>query len=205
MFTGIVQEVGTVRRIEQHATGVRLEFQAAAVLEDAGDGDSIAVDGCCLTMVERGSDWWAVDAVEETVRRSSLGQVRIGDRVNLERPLRIGGRLDGHLVQGHVDGIGGIVAYDANPDGSLLMSVKAPSGLLRYMVEKGSVAVDGVSLTIVAIDDDGFSFSVALIPHTQAVTTLGHKPVGAPVNLEVDMVAKYIERLLIPRVLEISA
>jgi riboflavin synthase len=196
MFTGIVQEVGAVRRIEPRATGVRLEFDTVAMLEDACVGDSIAVDGCCLTVVERGDGWCAVEAVEETLRRTCLGELRVGDRVNLERPLRLSGRLDGHLVQGHVDGIGRIAAYVANPDGSLLTRIQTGAQLLRYMVEKGSIAVDGVSLTVVSVDDD--AFSVALIPHTQAVTTLGHKKVGAPVNLEVDVVAKYVERLLAP-------
>ena len=200
MFTGIVQELGRVRRIERHATGMRIEFEATEVLADAAAGDSIAVDGCCLTVVDRGTNWWAADAVYETLRRTSLGNLRVGDPVNLERPLRMGGRLDGHLVQGHVDAIGRTLSYLRNADGSLLTRIGAPTELLRFMVEKGSIAVDGVSLTIVGVDDD--SFTVALIPHTQAVTTLGHKPLGAPVNLEVDMVAKYIERLLSPRAAE---
>src|SRR5437660_3968788 len=201
MFTGIVQEVGTVRGIEPRATGVRLEFDAAAVLEDAGVGDSIAVDGCCLTVVDRADGWFAVEAVEETLRRTCLGELRIGDRINLERPLRVSGRLDGHFVQGHVDGIGRIAQYAANPDDSLLTRIQAGTELLRYMVEKGSIAVDGVSLTVVSVDDGGFS--VVLIPHTQAATTLGHKPIGAPVNLEVDVIAKYVERLLAPTLEEV--
>src|SRR5256885_16709929 len=143
MFTGIVQEVGAVRGIEPRATGVRLEFDAAAVLEDAGVGDSIAVDGCCLTVVDRGDGWFVVEAVEETLRRTCLGELRIGDRINLERPLRVSGRLDGHFVQGHVDGIGRISQYAANPDDSLLTRIQAGTELLREMGGEGSGAGGG--------------------------------------------------------------
>jgi riboflavin synthase len=191
MFTGIVEELGAVRRIEPSASGARLEFTASQVLAGATMGDSIAVNGCCLTVVDRGDGWWAADAVEETLRRTCLGSLRSGDPVNLERPVRLVDRLGGHLVQGHVDGVGHIAER-----GSDTLRVDTPPHLLRYMVEKGSVAVDGVSLTIAGLDSS--SFSVALIPHTQAVTTLGRKPVGAPVNLEVDLIAKYVERLAVP-------
>jgi riboflavin synthase len=194
MFTGIVEELGTVCSFEPNATGARLEFKASLVLEDVHVGDSIAVDGCCLTVVDSGDNWWAADAVEETLRRTALGALRAGDPVNLERPVRLSDRLGGHLVQGHVDGRGRITACTTNPDESLLMWIQAPPGLLRYVVEKGSIAVDGVSLTIVDVEDDGFS--VALIPHTQRATTLGHKRTGDVVNLEADMLAKYVERLL---------
>jgi len=196
MFTGIIEELGRVRRVEPRMTGARLEFEASVVLEDAHIGDSIAVNGCCLTVVERGPDWWAADAVEETLQRTALGSLRVGDPVNFERPLRLADRLGGHLVQGHVDGAGTIAASKPNADGSRLMHVQAPSTLLRGMVEKGSIAVDGVSLTIVEVGPQ--TFSVALIPHTQAVTTLGHKRTGDSVNLEVDLIAKYVERLLVP-------
>jgi riboflavin synthase len=195
MFTGIVEELGSVRAVAPRAGGARLEIAASVgLLEDARLGDSIAVNGCCLTVVERGDDWWAADAVEETLRRTCLGQLRPGDPVNLERPVRLSDRLGGHLVQGHVDAVGCIGARDIGPDGSASLKVETPGSLLRYMVEKGSVAVDGVSLTIVQVEPDGFS--VALIPHTLAVTTLGRKPIGGAVNLEVDLVAKYVERLL---------
>jgi riboflavin synthase len=197
MFTGIVEELGTVRGVTPHATGARLEFQARAVLEDARVGDSIAVDGCCLTVVERADTWWAADAVEETLRRTVLGELREGDPVNLERPVRLSDRLGGHLVQGHVDGRGSIVGRRQNSDDSMLMRIQAPPEVLRYVVEKGSIAVDGVSLTVVDVDDG--CFSVALIPHTQQVTTLGRKQDGDAVNLEVDLVAKYVERLLSDR------
>ena len=206
MFTGIVEELGTVRRIEPDATGARLEFEASVVLEDIHVGGSIAVNGCCLTVVERGETWWAADAVEETLKRTSLGALRAGDSVNLERPVRASDRLSGHIVQGHVDGQGCIGTRMDNPDGSLLVWIQTPPALLRYVVEKGSIAVDGVSLTVVGVNPTGFS--VALIPHTRAVTTLGSKRNGDAVNLEVDVLAKYVERLLAPttpsRVAELS-
>ena len=194
MFTGIVEELGRVRSVEPNATGARLEFEACLVLEDADVGGSLAVNGCCLTVVERGKTWWAAQAVEETLRRTSLGALRAGDPVNLERPVRATDRLGGHLVQGHVDGEGRIAARMNNPDGSLLLWIQTQPRLLRYVVEKGSIAVDGVSLTVVGVDASGFS--VALIPHTRAVTTLGRKRDGDAVNLEVDVLAKYVERLL---------
>jgi riboflavin synthase len=194
MFTGIVEELGQVRQIESNASGARLQISASLVLEDTRVGDSIAVDGCCLTVVDRGDDWWAADAVEETLRRTGLGSVRRGDLVNLERPMRLSDRLGGHLVQGHVDGQGQISASTSNADGSLTMHIEAPSMLMRYIAEKGSIAVDGVSLTVVDVAPD--AFSVALIPHTLRATTLGRKRVGDRVNLETDVVAKYLSRLM---------
>jgi riboflavin synthase len=151
-------------------------------------GDSIAVDGCCLTLVAQGAGWWEADVSDETLKRTTLGDRQPGDRVNLERPVRAQDRLGGHIVQGHVDGVGDIV--EPVPD----LRVRMPRDLLRYVVEKGSVAVDGVSLTVVDVLDDGFT--VAVIPHTSAVTTLGHKGPGDRVNLEVDVTVKYVERLL---------
>jgi riboflavin synthase len=198
MFTGIVEELGVVRAVVRNATGARLEIAAARVLEDAEIGASIAVNGCCLTVVGLEAGWWAVDAVEETLRRTCLGALRPGDRVNLERPVRLADRLGGHLVQGHVDGVGMILARAPAGDGSTMVRVQAPDYLLRYVVEKGSIAVDGVSLTVVGVEPG--VFSVALIPHTLAATTLGLKDVGSPVNLEVDLVAKYVERLLQPAI-----
>jgi len=192
LFTGIVEELGTVRRVAAHASGARLEIEATSVLEGLAAGDSIAVDGCCLTVVEHGDGWWAADAVAETLRRTCLRGLHSGDRVNLERPVRLADRLGGHLVQGHVDGVGRIVERVPGPDGSALVRVEAAAPLLRYLVEKGSIAVDGVSLTVVSVARDWFS--VALIPHTLAVTTLGFKGLQAPVNLEVDLIAKYVER-----------
>jgi riboflavin synthase len=196
MFTGIVEELGTVRLVAPHASGARLEIGATLVLQDVAIGDSIAVNGCCLTVVEHGGGWWAADAVAETLRRTCLGDLQSGDRVNLERPVRLVDRLGGHLVQGHVDGVGHIAERVPGPDGSALVQVEAAPTVLRYMVEKGSITVDGVSLTVVSVDQN--RFSVALIPHTLAVTTLGYKDTGAPVNLEVDLIAKYVERFMDP-------
>ncbi|HYT39922.1 MAG TPA: riboflavin synthase [Acidimicrobiia bacterium] len=194
MFTGLVEELGTVRAVIPNATGARLEIEAATVLDDAVLGASIAVNGCCLTAVELGAGWWAADAVEETLRRTCLGALAAGDRVNLERPVRLSDRLGGHIVQGHVDGVGEIATRVDLADGSTRVVVTADGSVLRYVVEKGSIAVDGVSLTVSGVDDDTFEF--ALIPHTATVTTLGIKGPGAAVNLEVDLVAKYVERLM---------
>jgi riboflavin synthase len=184
MFTGIVEELGSVGSVAPD----RVRISAATVLADAQVGDSIAVDGCCLTVVDQGEGWWAADVSEETLKRTTLGDRQPGDRVNLERPVRAQDRLGGHIVQGHVDAVGEIV--DPAPD----LRVRMPRELLRYVVEKGSIAVDGVSLTVVEVLDDGFT--VAVIPHTAAVTTLGHKGPGDRVNLEVDVTVKYVERLL---------
>jgi riboflavin synthase len=184
MFTGIVEELGTVVSV---APG-RVRLSATTVLADAEVGDSIAVDGCCLTLVEMGVGWWDADVSAETLKRTTLGDLQPGDRVNLERPVRAQDRLGGHIVQGHVDGVGEIV------EPALDLRVRMPRDLLRYVVEKGSIAVDGVSLTVVDVLDDGFT--VALIPHTAKVTTLGLKGPGDPVNLEVDVTVKYVERLL---------
>jgi riboflavin synthase len=194
VFTGLVEELGTVRAVIGNETGARLEIEAATVLDDAVLGASIAVNGCCLTAVELGDGWWAADAVEETLRRTCLGTLAAGDRVNLERPVRLSDRLGGHIVQGHVDGVGEIAERVDLADGSTRVVVAAGDSVLRYVVEKGSIAVDGVSLTVAGVDDTTFEF--ALIPHTATVTTLGIKGPGAPVNLEVDLVAKYIERLM---------
>jgi riboflavin synthase len=194
MFTGIVEELGTVRAITPNEGGARIEIAATTVLADAVLGASIAVNGCCLTVVEFTDSWWAADAVTETLDRTSLGSLVAGSPVNLERPVRLEDRLGGHIVQGHVDGVGSLVTRDALPDGSTRMRFAAPAGLLRYIVEKGSITVDGISLTVAALHADGFD--IAVIPHTLAVTTLGPKATGDPVNLEVDVLAKYVERLL---------
>lgn len=189
MFTGIVEEMGALR---SRSTGVeggfRLVFSASVVTEGTSVGDSISVNGCCLTVVELGPDWWAADAVAETISRTSLGSVEPGDPVNLERAVTLNTRLGGHLVQGHVDGTGRVTS----PAPELV--VEAPEGVRRYLVEKGSVTVDGVSLTVVSVTPNGFG--VALIPHTMQVTTLGRRGAGDLVNLEVDVMAKYAEHLL---------
>jgi len=195
MFTGIVEELGTVRGVEPVGDGARMQIAATRVLEDAAIGASIAVNGCCLTVVELGEGGFAADAVTETLRRTALGALQPGDPVNLERPVRLQDRLGGHLVQGHVDAVGTLRAAEPDADGSQRMEFSAPAALLRYVVEKGSITVDGISLTVAAALDDGFA--VAVIPHTLAVTTLGTKTVGDPVNFEVDIVAKYVERLLV--------
>jgi riboflavin synthase len=216
MFTGLVEELGTVRAVIPNAFrggsrrtdrgdtprppgGARLEIEAATVLDDAELGASIAVNGCCLTAVELGQGWWAADAVEETLRRTCLGALAAGDRVNLERPVRLTDRLGGHIVQGHVDGVGEIAERETMADGSTRVVVAADDMVLRYVVEKGSIAVDGVSLTVAGVDAASSgrgTFEFALIPHTATVTTLGIKGAGDPVNLEVDLVAKYVERLM---------
>ena len=200
MFTGIIEELGTVRAMRHHDGGARIEITATTVLDDAAIGASIAVNGCCLTLVEQGDGWWAADAQGETLDRTTIGSLGPGDPVNLERPVRLADRLGGHLVQGHVDGVGTVVERAPEPDGATRLTVEMPDGLARYVVEKGSVTVDGVSLTITGTDRYGGTdrFGVALVPHTLSVTTLGGRAPGDTVNLEVDILAKYVERLLAP-------
>lgn len=199
MFTGIVEEVGRIRALTPAEGGARIEIDADRVLSDARRGASIAVDGCCLTVVGRGDTWWAADVVAETLGRTTLGSRRVGDRVNLERPLRLDERLGGHLVQGHVDGVGRVRELLALPDSSSRVRVDAPLALLRYVAEKGSIALDGISLTVTAVHDaPDAGFEVAAVPHTLAATSLGGRRPGDAVNLEVDIVAKYVERLLEP-------
>ena len=169
-------------------TGARVRIGASTVVEDAEVGASIAVDGCCLTVAAHGRGWWEADLSAETLARTTLDRLRAGDRVNLERPLRLCDRLGGHLVQGHVDGVGEILRPAPN------LVVQLPSGLDRYVVAKGSIAVDGISLTVV--DSSADTFTVAVVPHTASVTTLAAKAAGDRVNLEIDVVAKYVERLV---------
>lgn len=186
MFTGIVEELGQLVEL----TGGRLRIGATQVLDGVALGDSIAVNGCCLTVVASGDDWWEADLSEETLARTALGDVRPGDPVNLERAVQASQRMGGHIVQGHVDAVGEITS--PVPD----LRVRVPANLGRYLVEKGSVTLDGVSLTVVEALPDGFS--VAVIPHTAEVTTLGVRRPGDRVNIEVDIIAKYVERMLTP-------
>jgi riboflavin synthase len=193
VFTGIVEELGTVVAVAQGEDSARLRIHGALVTGDAVHGASIAVNGVCLTVVDVGDDEFSADVMRETLDRSSLGALEVGSRVNLERPVTLATRLGGHLVQGHVDGTGEVLAREPG-DGWELVTVSLPTGLARYVVEKGSITVDGVSLTVVEAGAD--RFTVSLIPTTLGLTTLGLKGVGEPVNLEVDVLAKYVERLL---------
>ncbi|MCJ0870651.1 riboflavin synthase [Streptomyces sp. AP-93] len=193
MFTGIVEELGEVVAVEELAEASRFRLRGPVVTEDAKHGDSIAVNGVCLTVVETGDGEFTADVMQETLNRSSLGALTQGSRVNLERPMELGGRLGGHLVQGHVDGTGEIISRTPSEHWEIV-KVALPENLSRYVVEKGSITVDGVSLTVVEAAADWFTIS--LIPTTLALTTLGIKKPGDPVNLEVDVLAKYVERLL---------
>ena len=193
MFTGLIREVGTVAALGGGADGVRLELDAPGTSYGAAVGDSVAVDGVCLTVVAVDGARLGFDAVPETLARSSLGSLAEGSRVNLEPALRAGDPLGGHYVQGHVDGVGTVRSVEPEGDGRRLW-FDSPADLLRYIVRKGSIAVQGTSLTVADLDEAGFA--VALIPHTLTATTLGRLTPGDPVNLEVDVLAKYVERLL---------
>jgi riboflavin synthase len=193
MFTGLVEEIGAVERIEERPGGRRFWIGARRVLEDTRTGDSVAVSGCCLTAVAVEAACFAVEAVPETLRRTTLGAWREGERVNLERALRLDQRLGGHLVQGHVDAVGEVRAVVPEGDGRRL-TLALPAGIARYVAEKGSLAVDGVSLTVAA--RDGAGCEIALIPHTLAVTIAGDYAPGRRVHLEVDLIARYIARLI---------
>ena len=193
MFTGLVEELGSfLGKVEG-----RYRFRASTVLEGSELGASIAVNGSCLTLVEAGPDWWETDVSAETAGRTTIGLLEPGDPVNFERAVRVSDRLGGHVTQGHVDAVGEILA--PVPD----LRVRIPAELMRYCVEKGSITVDGVSLTIFDLDDD--SFTVAVIPHTAAVTTLGSKLAGDSVNIEVDVAGKYFEKLLAPYLARLGA
>lgn len=192
MFTGIVEQIGSVLDVAEQAEGRRLVLSGQGLV-DVPVGASIAVNGVCLTAVKVEDERVTVDVIPETLNRTNLGEVGAGGRVNLERPMRADGRFDGHIVQGHVDGVGVVSAIN-HDDGGTLMTVEAPVDLMAFVVEKGSITVDGVSLTVAAMTER--SFSVALIPHTLEFTTLGLRKPGDTVNLENDVIAKYVERLL---------
>ena len=192
MFTGLVADLGTVTSVDATADGVRLAVSTALALE-IGEGDSVSVNGVCLTATAIADGRFSADVMRETLRRSSLAEVAEGAEVNLELPLRAGDRLGGHVVQGHVDGVGTIA--EVREDGfSRIVEITAPAETLRYVVEKGSIAVDGISLTVASVTDE--RFSVALIPETLERTNLGAAAPGQPVNLEVDVLAKYVEKLV---------
>ncbi|MFC8918122.1 riboflavin synthase [Streptomyces sp. WAC05374] len=193
MFTGIVEELGEVTAVENLGDSSRFRLRGPLVTEDAKHGDSIAVNGVCLTVVETAAGEFTADVMAETLSRSSLGALGPGSRVNLERPMAVGDRLGGHIVQGHVDGTGTILARTPSENWEIV-KISLPAPLRRYVVEKGSITVDGVSLTVVDAGQD--HFTISLIPTTLALTTLGIKEPGDPVNLEVDVIAKYVERML---------
>jgi riboflavin synthase len=194
MFTGIVEERGRVGRLEPGSGGRRLVVLCKTVPDGTSRGDSIAVNGVCLTVVERAEDSLAFDLTPETLERSALASLAPGQAVNLERPLTLADRLGGHLVQGHVDGVGRVDRIERNGDGGARALIRIPPGLERYVVEKGSIALDGVSLTVSEVSDG--RFWVALIPHTVSATTMGDRSEGDPVNIEVDVLAKYVEGVL---------
>jgi riboflavin synthase len=193
VFTGIVEELGEVTAVEMLDDASRFRLRGPVVTQGAQHGDSIAVNGVCLTVVEHEGDEFTADVMAETLNRSSLGVLAVGSRVNLERPMAVGDRLGGHIVQGHVDGTGAVIERKPSENWEIV-KISLPADLSRYVVEKGSITVDGISLTVVDAGPD--YFTVSLIPTTLDLTTLGHKQPGDPVNLEVDVIAKYVERLL---------
>jgi riboflavin synthase len=199
VFTGIVEELGEVVGLEPNGDSARLRVRGPGVTGDAARGDSIAVNGVCLTVTDSGAGEFAADVIGETLKHSTLGSLTAGAVVNLERPVRPDGRLGGHIVQGHVDGTGTILSRQPGTDWEVVR-ISVPPELARYVVYKGSVAVDGISLTVSGLADDGDCwFEVSLIPETLQRTTLGFRQPGAAVNLEVDLIAKYVERLLAGR------
>jgi len=194
VFTGIVEELGEVVDLRKGEAGARLTIRCSTVLADARVGDSIAVNGTCLTVVAIADDQWSADVSPETLARTNLGRIFPGAAVNLERPLRLGGRLDGHFVLGHVDGVAEVVALDGLGEENWWLQIRVPAGLQSYIVSKASVAVDGISLTVANVTDDIVSF--AIIPRTYKHTTVHDRHAGSWVNLEVDILAKHVEKLL---------
>lgn len=194
MFTGLIEELGIIRSIERRGSGAKLTVTAKRVIEDARIGDSIAVNGVCLTVTGLIGDTFAADVVAETLTRSTLATARLGQRVNLERAMPATGRFGGHIVAGHVDGVGRILAAQTDAGVGLVLSVSPPPDLFAYIVEKGSIAMDGVSLTVMDVTSE--QFRISLIPHSAGATTLGQMRPGDNVNVEVDMIAKYVEKLI---------
>jgi riboflavin synthase len=193
VFTGLIEEVGAVRRVARSGAFQRLEVNAVAVLAETKVGDSININGACQTVVEMGGGFFAVETVAETLRLTTLGDLATGDPVNLERALRLQDRLGGHMVQGHVDGVGTVRSLRQN-QGQWLLTIEAPAPLRRYIATKGSITVDGISLTVAEAGAE--TFTIAVIPHTFGSTALEKRRAGAAVNIEVDVVARYLERLL---------
>jgi len=196
MFTGIIEEVGKVTGIQQQGEKRRLTVSCFKLLPELKQGDSMAVSGVCLTAVDLGNNSFTADLAQETWKRTSFSRIHEGALVNLELPMRANGRFDGHVVQGHVDGTGRFISLAAIPGGNdFLLTIHVPSELTRYIVEKGSLAIEGISLTVAAVD--GVGVRVAIIPHTAEMTNLGSLKPGDPVNLEVDVIAKYVEKMLV--------
>jgi len=193
MFTGIIEEMGTVKALRREAGAARLSLYAATVLDGTALGDSICVNGVCLTVVEMGKNEFSADVAVETLRVTNLGELKAGTRVNLERALQLSARIGGHLVSGHVDAVGRLREKRDEGNGWRIF-FDAPETVLRYVIKKGSIAIDGISLTVADVDRAGFS--IAMIPHTARLTTLGFKAAGDSVNLESDIIGKYVERLL---------
>jgi len=193
MFTGIIEEMGKLKKIQRGADSARLTIEGNVVLGDVKLGDSIAVNGICLTVVCFNERFFDVDVMAETLRKTNLEELKPGDRINLERALRVGDRLGGHIVSGHIDGVG-IITRRLNEDIAVVTDVTAPPEVMKYIITKGSIAVDGISLTVVDCTDR--TFRVSLIPHTAKLTTLGHKKAGDRVNLESDIIGKYVERMM---------
>lgn len=194
MFTGIIEEVGIVKSISPNGSGSTFTFSASKVLDDIETGSSISVNGCCLTAISFGKNWWTTDAVPETMNRTTLGLLHEGDLVNLERPLQTSGRFGGHIVQGHIDGTTTIQSIDLQDDESYRFAFELKPEWEQYVCHKGSIAIDGISLTVAAVSSG--LFEVAVIPHTWSATNLGQKIAGGSVNIEVDILAKYVERQL---------
>jgi riboflavin synthase len=196
MFTGLIEEIGKVQSVVKSTISARITIKASKVLEGVKLGDSISTNGVCLTVTDFSYQIFSVDVMAETMRRSNLSHLSSGDEINLERALKVGDRLGGHIVSGHIDGIGTVVGLE-NEDNAVWVTISAEKELLKYIVQKGSIAIDGISLTVAYIDES--TFKVSIIPHTKDVTTLLRKKAGDIVNLECDMLGKYIEKLLLSR------
>lgn len=193
MFTGIIEEIGRIRTIARGPQSIRLTISCSKVLTDSHPGDSIAVNGICLTAAALGSDWFSADVMPETLRRTNLHQLKLHDPVNLERALRLSDRLGGHMVSGHIDGTGRVVRL-VREDNAIRLTFETTPAILRYVVSKGSVSIDGVSLTVAGVDEE--TLQVSLIPHTAGQTTLGGRKIGDDVNIECDVIGKYVEKML---------